>query len=82
MTYPIYSIRDIKTGYLQPTIDMNDDSAIRNFEHAVNNTESLFFTHSSDYSLYKLGMFDTETGEIVVIDKEQLVEASALRKEK
>ena len=64
MIYGMYSVKDIKTGYLPPTFDMNDLSAMRNFEHACMNEDSLFFTHPSDYQLYKVGSFDTETGSI------------------
>lgn len=64
MIYGIYSIRDSKTGFLPITVDINDASAMRNFEHAAQNNSSLFFTHSCDYDLCRLGSFDTDTGEI------------------
>lgn len=64
MKYGIYSIRDLKTGFLPPTVDFNAISAMRNFEHACLNTESLFFSHPEDYSLFALGTFDTDTGRI------------------
>lgn len=64
MIYGIYSVKDLKTGYLPPTYDVNDLSSMRNFEHACMNPDSLFFTHASDYQLFKVGSFDTETGEI------------------
>lgn len=64
MIYGMYSVKDLKTGYLPPTFDMNDLSAMRNFEHACMNEESLFFTHPSDYQLFKVGSFDTESGDI------------------
>lgn len=62
MIYGIYAVRDVKTGFLSPTLDVNGDSAIRNFEHALMRADSLFFTHPSDYSLYRIGDYDTETG--------------------
>ena len=34
MKYGIYSIRDARTGFLPPTVDQNDSSAMRNFAHA------------------------------------------------
>lgn len=66
MIYGMYSVKDLKTGFLPVTTDMNDLSAMRNFEHACMNTDSLFFTHASDYQLFKVGTFDTETGEITI----------------
>lgn len=79
MIYSIYSIRDLKTGFLQPTLDINDASAIRNFEHAVlHHEDSLFFSHPEDYSLFYLGSFDSETGEILAqdVDRTELCSAA------
>lgn len=60
----LYSICDVETGFLPLTVDHNDGSAIRNFRHACLNTQSLFFTSPRDYSLCRLGEFDTETGDV------------------
>lgn len=67
MIYGVYSIRDAKTGFLSLTLDQNDNSAMRNFQHACANTQSLFFTHPADYDLCKLGTFDSSTGAFDVI---------------
>lgn len=64
MIYGIYSMRDVKTGFLPCNVDVNDESAIRNFEFAFKHNDSLFATFPSDYSLYKLGEYDTDSGEI------------------
>lgn len=64
MKLPIFAIRDAKTGFLSPTVDMNDPAAIRNFEHAVRNSGSLMNSHPQDYSLFRIGEFDNETGEV------------------
>ena len=83
MTYGIYAVRDVKTGFLSPTLDVNGDSAIRNFEHAVHRADSLFYTHASDYSLYRIGDYDTDTGTIIpAVPVVHIVDADALlRKE-
>lgn len=65
MIFGIYSIRDAKTGFLNPTFEINDLVAQRNFESAVLNSDhSLFFTHPDDYSLYRLGLFNSDSGHI------------------
>lgn len=64
MKYPIYSIRDAKVGFMTPTLDQNDAAAARNFEHAILNADSLMNSHPADYSLYRIGDFDTESGAI------------------
>lgn len=79
MKYNVYAIRDLKTGYLQPTVEMNNESAIRNFEHAVMQGNSLFFSHASDYSLFVIGEYDTDLGIITPIEHQVLIEASDIK---
>lgn len=62
MTYGLYSIKDAKTGFMTPTIDQNDLSALRNFEHAVNRSDSLLNSHPNDFTLCRLASFDTDSG--------------------
>lgn len=62
MTYYIYSIRDIKTGFMIPTMDNNDESAFRNFAFSIGNSDSLFTYFPSDFSLYCLAAFDSDSG--------------------
>ena len=74
MIYGFYSIKDLKTGYLPPEVNINDLAACRNFEHACSRTETLFYTHPGDYQLWKLGTFDTDTG-VTVSDPKFLMDA-------
>lgn len=67
MIYPIYSIRDVHTGFLAPQVDTNDAAAIRNFEHAITQTEGLMHSHPKDFDLFKIGSFDTENGQLDLI---------------
>lgn len=83
MIYGIYCVKDEKTGFMTPTIDLNDPSAYRNFEHAIISTRSsLMFTHKNDFALYKLGSFDSVTGEVTVDDKKLIVDGSSIVIEK
>lgn len=68
MKYGIYSIHDAKTGFLNITLDQSQAAAVRGFEHASANADSLFFTHPADYALYHIGNFDTDTGIIESVD--------------
>lgn len=65
MLYGVYSIRDVKTGFMTPTIESNDDSAIRNFSHAVVNSDSILFSFASDFALYRIASFDSDSAAIV-----------------
>ncbi|ALS03451.1 VP5 [Gokushovirus WZ-2015a] len=64
MKFNVYAIRDVHTGFLSPTFEINDAVAMRNFSHAVQQSESVLFTHASDYSLYRIGVFNSDTGRI------------------
>lgn len=79
MIYGIYAIKDAKTAFMPCTVDYNNDSAIRNFEHAVRTPDSLMASHPVDYALYRLGTYDTETGMITVDDLPvQIADAAAV----
>ncbi len=63
MKFYVYSIRDVRTGFLSPSIEVSDQVAKRNFEHAVSHSgSSLFMSHPEDYSLWCIGAFDSDTG--------------------
>lgn len=82
MIYGLYSIRDAKTSFMPLTVDVNDASACRNFEHAVRQPESLLCSHSADYALYRVGSFDTDSGVVTSFPvPKQLLDASSCFKE-
>lgn len=62
MIYSVYAIRDVKTGFMTPTFDQNDQTAIRNFSHAVVNSDTILSSFCKDFSLYRLGSFDSDSG--------------------
>lgn len=73
MKYGIYSVRDRLTGFFQPTVEVNDQSAYRNFEHVILSGDSLMSSHSADYDLAKIGWFDSDSGRIDAIDPVEIV---------
>ena len=73
MTFGIYSICDKLTGFMTPTVDLNDASAMRNFEHAVLSPGSLLNSHSEDYSLCCVGTFNSDTGEVEPLNPVKVV---------
>lgn len=79
MRLGIYSVRDSLSGFLQPTVEINDQVAYRNFEHAVLNSDSLFFTHPEHYSLCVIGALESDTGEIIpVYPPQEIVSAQSI----
>lgn len=70
MKYPVFCIRDTKVGF-DPTfmVQVNDDAAVRGFEVAINNPSNVVMNYRpSDYELYKIGEFDTDSGRFFSLD--------------
>lgn len=65
MIYGVFCIRDAKTGFMTPSIDLNGDSAIRNFAHSLLAAPSVVTTFSQDFDLYQLGNFDSSSGDLI-----------------
>lgn len=76
MKLPMYSIRDVKTSFLSPTVDQNDVSATRNFVHALMSSGSIMTTHPRDFDLVKVAVFDTDTGIVSPVDHEVIYEGA------
>lgn len=64
MKFGIYAIKDAKSSFMPCTVDTNDATAIRNFEHAVAQPGSLLASHPNDFAFYKVGEYDDETGHV------------------
>lgn len=62
MKFGMYCMQDLKTGFLTPTIDQTDASAIRNFDSAILQSQGVLFTHAEDFRLFRIGEFDSESG--------------------
>ena len=62
MNLGLYAMRDNVQGFLIPQAYMNDATALREFQLLCNKKETVYGFRPSDFSLYKIGEFDTETG--------------------
>lgn len=65
MIYGVYSIRDVKTGFMRPSIELNDQAAARNFSHAVVNSADVLSSFAPDFDLYRVADFDGDSGEMI-----------------
>lgn len=64
MIKTIFSIRDQKTSeFLHPFIEINDETAQREFYNTLSQVPTMS-QHPTDFDLYEIGTFDTETGAI------------------
>lgn len=77
MVFGIYCVRDVKSGFQSPAAQVNDAVAVRGFQSAVVNSDSVLFTHAKDFALYKVADFDADSGRITPLDMPVLlIEAS------
>lgn len=68
MIFHMYSIRDRLVGFMTPTIEQSDPVAMRNFQMACDSAKrdrSLMAFRPSDYSLYRIADFDSDSGELI-----------------
>lgn len=74
MTFHVYSIRDSKANvFMQPTTEVNDQTAVRNFDTAIRRSDDILHFHKEDFDLYKIAQFDSETGVVQPLVPIQLV---------
>lgn len=64
MKQNVYAIHDGAAGaYLNPIYQHTDGMMIRMFRNAVNDNTHAFGQNPSDYTLFKIGSYDDETGQ-------------------
>lgn len=68
-----YALHDSKTGFQTPNFAYSDQAAIRDFGNAVLSQRGIFANYAADFTLYKVGYFDTESGTLQPFDPESLV---------
>lgn len=65
MKLGMYSICDCLTGFMTPVLEQNDAAALRNFSMACDPSKpdrSLMSWKPSNFAIYKIAVFDSETG--------------------
>ncbi len=58
----VYSIRDEKTGFVNVFLEQTDEAAKRGFSFSVLNSKSIMGFAPADFSLYRVGSYDLDTG--------------------
>lgn len=65
MKISVYAVRDSYLGFGMPVIRDNDSVASRAFEYDINRNDSPYTTRPETYQLYRIGDYDTDTGDLV-----------------
>lgn len=79
MLFEMYAIKDCKSGYLQPSCDVNKDVAVRNFAQAVQAGNGLLGFAPEDFELYKVGTYDTDSAVLTPCNPEFICSAISLK---
>lgn len=61
MIYPVFAIRDAKSGFGSLLIETNEATAKRNFAYALQNGVQRYA--AKDFDLYRIGEYNSESGE-------------------
>lgn len=73
MTTRFFTVFDSAAGlYLEPFSAPTAEVAIRGFRQAVNKADHQFNLYPDDYTLFEIGSFDPESGEIMGITPHSL----------
>lgn len=65
MEYSVYAIKDdLRNMFITPVYFRSDVEAARYFKTSINNNKEMSY-NASDFSFWKLGSYDDETGEYI-----------------
>ena len=71
----VYTIRDQVAGFfIAPYLAENDGHACRMFVASLGDT----FPHRADFSLHRIGSFDTDTGELTTCDPTMVMAGTSI----
>lgn len=63
MIYPVFAIRDcVLDSFEPPFLALNDSAASRSFRNLLDDVNGPYFNNKADYSLWRVGDFDTVEG--------------------
>ncbi len=78
MRLDIFTVHDVVSEkWGKPFFGDNAASAIRGFSEVCKDEGHEFAKHPSDYSLYHVGSFETDSGKIEAMSPRQIAEASS-----
>lgn len=78
----LYSIFDSKAkAFATPFFCSNDDVSVRMFARSVKDPQSMMFSNPEDFSLYRLGSFNHESGRLIMSDPVFMCEATGRGRE-
>ena len=81
MRKSLYCVFDRKAdAYMEPFNSANDALALRAFAAAVSDKGHAFYLHAEDFTLWRIGEFDHETGTVAGTIPEQIESAFQVKR--
>lgn len=70
----LISVKDTAARtFMQPAFVPTTAVGQRSFSEAINDSKHDFHKYPTDFELYEIGAFDTETGELTSLDEPRLI---------
>lgn len=76
MIRPVCCIRDQLAGFMSPFCVNNEKLAERDFKILINDPNNAMYHNPAHFDLYKIGVFDDETG--IITSSEPTIVATGL----
>ena len=74
----LYAIKDVKSGFSDPCVQVNDAVAARSFERQVPRLSRDLGIPLSDFQLWRVGQFDLDSGLLRPETPELLLDGASL----
>lgn len=74
----LYAVKDIKSGFSDPCTQVNDAVAARSFERQIPAMSESLGIPLSDFQLWRVGKFDSDSGMLVPEAPELLLDGAAI----
>lgn len=79
MNKKLFAIKDLKAQYYLKLIEADHEAVVvRSIQQDVQNEKSPLRQFPQDFELFKLGEFNTETGELIPIQPEHVLNVISL----
>ena len=74
----LYAIKDIKIGFSDPCVQLNDAAACRSFERSIPHIAEELSVPVSDLQLWRIGRYDVDSGQLLPDNPALLVDGAML----
>lgn len=75
----LYAIKDVKSGFSDPCVQVNDAVAGRGFERSVPHMADDLGVPVSDLQLWRIGAYDVDSGQLIPENPVLLIDGANLK---